>query len=208
MDMVGRKFGRLTVERGAYKNGRGLRLCDCLCECGERRVVQKWALLNGTTRSCGCLHREITSRGRFHTTHGMHASPLYSMWCSIKARCATPSVKAYPDYGGRGIRVCERWRDSFAAFVSDMGERPEGYEIDRIDNDGHYEPGNCRWVPRIVNARNKRNTVRATIDGVTRSIYEWEPILGVSAKILRDRIQRGWPPQELSRPPKKRSRHV
>ena len=123
----------------------------------------------------------------------MRKSPEYGIWCDIKKRCHTQSSHAYADYGGRGIRVCERWRTDFAQFFADMGPRPSAdRQIDRIDNDGNYEPGNCRWATRIEQARNKRNNVFLTHWGRRLTIAEWAEETGFTDKQIQSRLKLGW----------------
>lgn len=127
------------------------------------------------------------------TTHGMRNTPLYGVWCTMRRRCSDPEVKSYPDYGGRGIKVCERWK-AFAAFYEDMGQRPSPkHELDRYpDNNGNYEPGNVRWALRAEQVKNKRNNRVLTALGKTQTLMEWARELGVSHTAILYRLRAGW----------------
>ena len=132
---------------------------ECLCDCGRMCTRTGSALTGGKVRSCGCLRAEINalSLAKSNTKHGRTRTAEYRAWTSMKKRCTDSRSPSWPDYGGRGITVCERWAHSFVAFLVDVGERPSPlHSIDRIDNDGNYEPGNVRWATREQQARNKR----------------------------------------------------
>lgn len=136
----GDRFGKLTVVEDAGRDRRGQALVRCRCDCGKEAIARASRIRTGSQRSCGCL------RGR-PTVHGRCGTPTYRSWVAMIDRCENPKRERYHRYGGRGITVCPRWRESFAAFLQDMGERPQGKSIDRWpDNDGNYEPGNCRWA--------------------------------------------------------------
>jgi hypothetical protein len=150
-DLLGKAFGDLTVKaRQGSVAGHSTWLCLCLC--GTEKVVRAKSLLAGQTTSCGCKQNRID--------HG-HAitrrrSPEYTTWAAILQRCGNSNNSSYPNYGGRGISVCDRWRDSFEAFLSDMGQRPKGCWIERKNNNGNYEPSNCVWATPLEQAKNKR----------------------------------------------------
>jgi hypothetical protein len=173
-DLTGQVFGRLTIRALAWMKpipGGARAHWRCECFCGQNTVVCSNNLTNGHTTSCGCLQREVSTArcavGDSHRIHGhspghVH-SPTYSSWKSMIARCTNPNVIGFELYGGRGIPVCDRWRNSFEAFLNDMGERPPGTTINRIDPDWDYEPGDYRWVTPKEQANNhqkvKRNPV-------------------------------------------------
>ena len=190
VDMTGQKFGRLTVinEAGRSKCCKALWLC--VCSCGGNKVVLGRNLKKGTTKSCGCLRKEISKVKA--TTHGLSNSRTYSIWANLIQRCCNKKDKDYCNYGGRGISVCGRWLDSFNNFLEDMGMPPRGGSIDRLNNNGNYEPGNCRWTTRKEQARNRRTNKLITYKGKTRPIVEWSEEVGINRNTLLDRINRGW----------------
>lgn len=191
-DVVGKRFGRLVVECNAESirtpNGTMIRRVECRCDCGVVRVYRLPMLRNGKTKSCGCLSRDVKSARM--TRHGLSTSPEYTIWVGMKRRCADLSNE---NYGGRGIRVCARWRGSFAAFLEDMGPRPSPeHSIDRYPNkDGDYEPGNCRWATSKEQARNTRANQIVTRNGESLCISEWAERYGISAPMLTSRLNSG-----------------
>jgi hypothetical protein len=154
LELTGKRFGRLLVLEFAGRNAKGHTIWTCLCKCGARKRVARYTLTSGHSRSCGCLQKELDARRS--RTHGMTHLPEHSAWRAMKYRCSNPNCQDWKDYGGRGIRVCRRWLRSFAAFYSSMGPRPPGLTLDRRNNDGNYEPGNCRWASRSIQSKNQR----------------------------------------------------
>lgn len=148
-----RKFGRLNVvsENGRTKNGKVL--WKCVCECGNIKNIESYSLLSGHTKSCGCFRKEITKKRAI--THGMGNTPIYAIWTAIKQRCNNPNCKSYKNYGGRGITICKRWL-KFKNFFKDMGKRPKGLTIERINNDKGYSSDNCEWATRTKQVINRR----------------------------------------------------
>lgn len=180
MDLTGMRSGRLVAIEDVGKSRQGKRLWKCICDCGCEIVTISVSLANGKTRSCGCLHRDVVSeiarngnRERF-ATHGLTGTPEHQVWLSMIKRCRNLRSVQYPDYGGRGIAVCDRWSESFESFLEDMGTRPTSkHTIDRIDNDGNYEPGNCRWATMTEQARNRRSNRLFEIGGEVKCLVEW-----------------------------------
>ncbi len=188
LDLTGRSFGRLEVMSFAGTR-RGNAFWICHCRCGREETVSAPHLKSGCTRSCGCLAAESRPA---NFRHGMSNSYLHSVWRDMRNRCSNPRHQAYSCYGGRGILVCSRW-DSFEAFVEDVGDRPsDRHQLDRIDNDGHYNPGNVRWVVCQANNRNKRNNVKVSWRGKTLCLSEWAERLGIKYGTLYSRYTRGW----------------
>lgn len=204
-DLTGRVFGRLTVTGPAptkvYPNGRKVLYWDCLCECGGVTRVPSVSLTRERTKSCGCLAselaRERTTGSAHHLfKHGKSRLPEHNSWAQARMRCSETGAHSHKDYFGRGITMCQRWQDSFEAFIEDMGPKPPDGTLDRIDNNGNYEPGNCRWITQKEQCRNKRNNVRLEIDGVTKTLAEWAEISPVTDGAIRRRLARGWTPRE------------
>ena len=193
INLVGETFGRLTVLEKQPESKIKLKWI-CQCDCGKRTIVLGGGLKSGNTRSCGCLKMEGGRDGKI--THGQSDSPTYKSWSDMKSRCNNPRKLDYPDYGGRGIQVCDRWMNSFSLFLADMGFRPNGTTLDRIDVNGHYQPDNCRWATQKQQQRNKRNTRNVLFRGRSRSLAEWAEGLHLPYDVLRYRLNAGWTPEE------------
>lgn len=197
--LVGKKFGRLTVvaEAGRELRQNSGRLSPqvqwrCLCDCGNELICITGRLTNGNTKSCGCLKNELI--GNRSRTHGRCRSPEYNSWCAMKDRCNNQNNQDYEQYGGRGIKICQRWDESFEAFLQDMGLRQKGKNtVERLDANGDYEPSNCRWASQKEQTRNKRNSRRLTFNDETLALGEWAERIGVHYSVLQSRLDRGWP---------------
>lgn len=184
----GKKFGRWTV-LSFTKRTKHYSYWLCRCDCGVERQVIRNMITGGRSKSCGCLSKELVSaRSR---RHGLSYSKEYKIWVAMLGRCSNRSNKRYADYGGRGIKVCDRWL-KFDAFYADLGPRPNGGTLDRIDNDLGYFPENCRWATTKQQSRNKRNSRLITCHGETRCVSEWSEITGLSRNVIFGRLARGW----------------
>lgn len=200
-DITGNRYSRLVVTsfHGHGKRGsQTVRLWNCVCDCGKTTVTSYGSLTCGNVRSCGCLLRDAT------TTHGMSKSPVYKVWHAMLERCRNSHNQAWKDYGGRGIRVCERWHD-FSNFNSDMGERPTGGTLDRIDVNGDYEPSNCRWVSQSINANNRRNNRIIEFRGELATLAQWARKCNLNKGALLYRLAHGWPIEAALTTPSDRS---
>lgn len=183
-DLTGMQINSWKVLSRLPRDSRGQAVYLCRCRCGLEFSVVSGRLLNGQSRQCkGCSKRK----------HGLSKSRGYSIWKGMHRRCYSVKSEAYDHYGGRGITVCDRWHD-YELFLLDMGEPGEGMSIDRIDNDGPYSPGNCRWVTNFVQSRNRRSTILCTINGVTKCVLDWAADFDVPPGMVYRRISRGWEP--------------
>lgn len=212
----GHVYGRLTViaECEGPKPAPGRRRSYqkyyfCQCECGEASIVCGSKLTAGETRSCGCLTKDVTFKRSLR--HGGNRrgrrSKAYNAWCHMRQRCYNEKNRSYPDYGGRGIRVCEKWRQSYENFLADMGEPPSpAHSIDRIDHEGNYQPGNCRWALKAVQANNTRLNRLITFNGRTQTASQWAREMGVDPDTLYYRINKGWPLEKALNAPLRRSK--
>lgn len=204
-DLTGQRFGRLVV-LGYVGSVKRRTHWLCRCDCGKESVAAGGNLRSGITQSCGCLHSELLIRS--NTTHGMaHRTPEYRSWTAMLTRCTNPNSPNYPNYGGRGISVCDRWR-SFENFYADMGPRPDGCSVDRIDVNGNYEPDNCRWATKATQANNTRANIPLTHNGRTMNLAEWARESGISVGALRRRIfDLGWSTERSLTTPLRKMAH-
>lgn len=191
--LVGKVFGRLTVEGEATeRNRQGRILWDCVCTCGTRVVVRGGDLQQGKTLSCGCYLRERTREMGLKAVHGMTGTPTWKSWESMVARCYRVTDPSYLRYGARGITVCDRWLQSFANFLEDMGERPEGMTLDRRNNKEGYSRDNCRWATPTTQANNRSSNVLLRYKGRTLTVAQWADRLHLPSATIYNRLRKGW----------------
>ena len=184
VDETGKTYGKLFVTSllGSYKNSV---YYSCTCECGNKVEVKALALRSGNTKSCGCVAREKTAAR--NTTHGESKTQLYGSWHRMVQRCTDPNSSDYKYYGGRGITVADEWLD-FTNFKRDVGDRPPGTSLDRIDNNRGYEPGNVRWATRKEQMQNTRGVKLIEYQGEAHCVAEWERIKGFKPGTLKARL--------------------
>jgi hypothetical protein len=190
-NLTGHRFHRLTVLGFAGRDKWRVGKWWCECECGNITKLAASDLRSEHSQSCGCLQRELLADKQ--RTHGRSQDSVYSIWCGMIVRCYSPNYIDFAHYGGRGITVCDRWRNSFVAFLEDMHERPSPkHSVERQDTNGNYEPDNCIWATSKEQNNNKRNNRLITLHGVTRTVTQWAEELGCSSKTLFARIYLGW----------------
>jgi hypothetical protein len=209
VDLTSQRFGRWTViQRAASPSARHIHW-RCRCDCGNEKSIAGESLKGGRSRSCGCLNREVASQraratqsGPVRRTHGKSATSEFRIWAGILTRCYNQHATGYPNYGGRGITVCDRWRDSFENFLADMGPRPSSqHSVDRWPNQaGPYEPGNVRWATRQQQSANTRRTINVTIDGVSLTLKAACQQCGLPYQQILKRVRRGIPPEHALHP--------
>ena len=190
---IGSQFERLTIIAGPfYENASGNRSklvhWQCRCVCGNETRVCHYQLVRGKTRSCGCIQ---VKHGE--TRAWEKPSPEWQTWTYMRSRCNSPSNAQYPRYGGRGIKVCARWEESYNNFLEDIGRKPTPtHSIERIDVNGNYEPGNCKWATPREQARNRSNNVKLELNGVWLCARDWAEKIGVKEGTICKRIKAGW----------------
>lgn len=203
--IIGLRFARLKIIADAPDRidgrGRHARMCVCLCDCGNQATLRYGDLYTGNTKSCGCYRIGKCIEDHFIHGHAFSSgnSRTYRSWRHMIERCTKPNDKAWKNYGGRGITVCDRWH-VFTNFLEDMGECPSGKMIDRINNDGNYEPGNVRWSTSKEQNRNRRFCHMVTVDGITACLSETCERLNIPLSRVKARIAMGWPDSILFTP--------
>lgn len=200
IDLTGKIFGRLTVIKEISISTRRT-FWECRCECGKIKVVVGDALKNGDTRSCGCLRAEVTAERSLK--HGdkrnRRDTKEYKAWSKAKSRCYNKNDQKFPIYGGRGIRMSGEWLNDYSVFLENMGRCPRGKTLDRIDVNGNYEPGNCRWATPKEQARNTRNNVWLEFNGETKIEADWADELGIDRRRFNYLYKRGLTVEEIRR---------
>jgi hypothetical protein len=208
IDITGNKYNRLTVIKriGTSNNGQVRWLCQC--DCGNYTEVSGGNLKNGSVKSCGCI---VTENNKKRATHNMTNTRLYYIWCDIKNRCTNQNLECYKNYGGRGIEVCNEWKNNFLNFYNwaMQNDYQKNLTIDRINNDGNYEPNNCRWVTMQKQSYNRRDSYMITINNKTKCLAEWCKIYKIPYLTVYMRItKRGMKPYDaLTKPIKEKYRN-
>lgn len=191
---VGKKINRLTIIKFLRENKHGQPIVEVLCECGVIKEANLYGIVGGHVKSCGCLLLERIKE--VNTKHGLaQKHPIYSLWQGIRTRCYNKKVKQYKDYGGRGIYMCKEWYDDFIVFYNWCinNNWKQGLDIDRFpNNDGIYEPSNCRFISRSKNCRNKRNNHIISFNGKEMTLTEWCEHLGINFQTMSHRLKLGW----------------
>jgi hypothetical protein len=191
IDITGQRFNRLLVLKRVTNDKKGDAQFLCRCDCGNETIVRGYCISTGHTKSCGCLHIEKVRAAI--TIHNESTKNIkeYRKWADMKTRCYQKGCDQYENYGGRGIIVCDRWLNSYQNFVNDMGRCPKDLTLERIDNNGNYEPNNCKWATIQEQARNKRNNRRLTFNGKTQILAEWVREWNIPRHLLRYYLEKG-----------------
>lgn len=193
-DITGQRFGRLIALKATDERSGKFIVWECLCDCGTTKLISSPSLRLGRTKSCGCLRKETTVR-RF-TTHGRAGTNLYTTWSKMIARCNDPEDRKWHRYGARGITVCERWL-KFENFLADMGDKPPGTTLDRENNDGNYDPNNCRWATQKTQQNNRSTNRVFTAFGLTMNMMQWAEHFGIPYCTIQRRVARHWPIEKI-----------
>lgn len=192
--MIGERVGLLTVVSREHRDPKLGRMFKCRCDCGNEALVPHSNLLNWNTKSCGCLKRRKADL----PFAGASRLREYQTWKHMLQRCHDPKTKSFGNYGAKGITVCERWRNSFADFLTDMGKAPTPkHTLDRIDTFAGYSPENCRWATMKEQQNNKTSNTLVTYNGMTMNVKQWSEYLGVSRANLHYRLKAGWPLEKV-----------
>lgn len=211
IDLTGQRFGRLTVIERAENKGEQT-AWRCKCDCGKIVDVRGGNLKSGHTTSCGCYWSEVVPQinHELNYRHGLTQTKLNRAWANMRYRCNNPNCKSYKNYGGRGISICEEW-DVFENFMewSLKNGFCEGASLDRIDNNGNYEPSNCRWVSMKTQGNNRRTNHFVTYKGETHTIKEWSEITGIKWSTIKERLKKGWTTEDaLTKPIQQKNKGI
>jgi hypothetical protein len=208
-DLSGQKFNRLAIVEFDHYKGDHVAYYRCRCDCGVEKVIKGADVKRGVVKSCGCYNREMTRLRKPGLKHGYaHKERLYEVWKNMKRRCYAPNNERFQFYGGKGVIVCDEWKEDYAAFRkwAHKNGYAQGLTIDRIDNDGNYEPSNCRWATAKVQENNMSRNHILTYRGESLTIAEWADRLGVTYSTINHRVQRGWDMERLiNQPPRIRA---
>jgi hypothetical protein len=200
------KYGLLTPIEYSYNKKRNSdQFWLFNCDCGNKKIIRLYDVARGKTNSCGCLRKkQLAERNKSNAKHGYFGTSTYESWASIIERCCNTNSGNYHMYGAKGITMCQKWRESFEEFLKDMGERPEGFSIDRIDVYGNYEPENCRWASAKTQANNRTNNRKINFNNQNLNLSEWSDITGIKPSTISKRIDKyGWSVEEaLTRKPR------
>lgn len=191
IDLTGKKVGLITVIR---RSSNSHRHWFCKCSCGTTKNIYYVHLARDRIKSCGCLQRKVASQTAKITSrkHGMRRTPTYNSWQGMKSRCYRTTDPDFYRYGARGIKVCDHWKDSFENFYKDMGDRPAGKSLDRIDNDSNYKPENCRWSTCKEQQNNRSSNAIYTYKGRSQNIRAWATEYNIKYGTLQSRLFMGW----------------
>lgn len=204
VNLTGRKFGRLSVvKKSRFYNRKGT-MWECICDCGVEIITITDRLTTGHTQSCGCLHNERKTNAAIrhgHTRKG-HIHQDYHIWIGMKTRCLNKNSRLYKNYGGRGIKICERWLESngigFINFIADMGPRPSlSYSLERVNNNGGYNPGNCKWATNSEQANNKRTNKRIIYGGESFTVAQFSRKVNLIPSNVARSLRLGYSPEEI-----------
>jgi hypothetical protein len=195
IDISGNRYGRLIVKSRDHDHPSKNTMWHCVCDCGKEKTINGYSLVRGSTKSCGCIQREIMRQ--LKTTHGgSHRgkhTPEYKTWAGMKKRCYDENNNTFINYGGKGVKMCERWLESFDNFLADMGRKPSPkHSIDRLDSSGDYSPENCRWATQQQQANNKSSNRVISYKGQSKTIAQWSRVLNMKYAALYGRFERGW----------------
>ena len=186
LSIIGKKFNRLLVVEYVKLDKNNRAIFKCQCDCGNIKNIIGSLVKSGKTKSCGCLHKEKV------TTHGMYKTSTYQVWVDMKDRCYNYNNCSYNDYGGRGIFVCDSWLNSFENFYNDMGDKPKGRSLNRVNNDGWYSPDNCKWSTPKEQNRNMRSNIWITYDNETKCLSDWADFFNINRSTFKRKFNKGW----------------